>query len=107
MVTDRIRGKGKPKLHLYIAEHMEALGLSDAVLAGRMNVERVTVTRWRNGRDIKPERVAQMADAMGYDDATKLFRHPEKPSLDDIANEAPEDVREKIYDAVRLMARKG
>ena len=73
MVTE-IRKGSRP--HLYIEEHMRARDMSDTKLAGRLEVARETVYRWRTEQHrLNPEKIAAIADALGID-PTDLWPPP-------------------------------
>lgn len=100
MVT-RIR-KGA-RLHYYIKEHMDRLGVSDEAMAGRIGVTRETVwKRYTDQRRLDPFKVLEFADALDMHPSELLFP-PGTPSLDAIANGASPDQREMVADIVRRM----
>ena len=77
MVTE-IRKGSRP--HLYIEEHMRARDMSDTKLAGRLEVARETVYRWRTEQHrLNPEKIAAIADALGID-PEDLWSPPTKRS---------------------------
>lgn len=87
----RIRERGTRR-HLYIAEHMEIRGLDDAKLAGRLDVARETVTRWRNNqRQLNPAKVKALADALDIE-PEDLWHPPGRPSVDARLKDAPDEV---------------
>lgn len=96
------------RVHLYIAEWMEARGLNDERLAGRLHVDRVTVTRWRNQQHrLNPDKIARVAHALDLE-PEELFRPPTgRPSLDGMIKDAPDDLKDTAADIVRrLVARR-
>lgn len=100
MVTKIRRGA---RLHYYIKEHMERLGVSDDVLAGRLGIGRETVwKRYKDQRRLDPEKVAQIADALGMHHSELLFP-PGTPSLDAIAKDASAEQREMAADILKRM----
>lgn len=104
MVT-RIRTHARG--HLYIAEWMKELGLTDEKLAERMETSRVTVWRWRTEQHrLNPKKIAALALAM--DLAPEAFwRLPGRPSLDAIVRDSPDDVVKKAADVVAIIAKTG
>ena len=65
MVTE-IRKGSRP--HLYIEDHLRARDMSDTKLAGRLDVARETVYRWRTEQHrLNPEKIAAIADALGIE----------------------------------------
>ena len=100
MVTERIR-KGA-RIHLYIKEWMDHLGVSDETMAGRLGVARETVwRRYSEQNRLNPEKIAEFADALGMEEVTQLYFPPLVPSLDAIATGASSEQREMIADVVR------
>lgn len=104
MVT-RIRRGIRP--HLYIKEHREALGLSLEQMAGRLGVERNSVWRWEKEQHrLNPDKIAEIADALGLDHWTELAHPPGLRSLDAMLAGQPDDVRETVVDIVARLTRR-
>lgn len=104
MVT-RIRRGVRP--HLYIKEHREAQGLSLEQMAGRLGVERNSVWRWEKEQHrLNPDKIAEIADALGLDHWTDLARLPGFRSLDAMLAGQPDDIRETVVDIVARLTRK-
>jgi transcriptional regulator with XRE-family HTH domain len=104
MVT-RIRRGVRP--HLYIKEHREAQGLSLEQMAGRMNVERNTIWRWEKEQHrLNPDKIAEIADALGLDHWTDLARPPGIRSLDAMLAGQSSEVRDTVIDIVARLTRK-
>lgn len=102
MVT-RIRKSAKT--HLYITEHMEALGLDDAKVAGRLGVAPVTVWRWRKEQwRLRPDKIAALAHALGLERAEDLYRLPGRPSIDAALRDAPDAIYQATLEFVRKIA---
>lgn len=81
------------RLHYYIKEWMEHLGISDEKLAARMGVSRTTVwKRYSQQHRLTPQKVAQIADALERHPNELLFP-PEVPSLDALAEGASKEER--------------
>ena len=111
MVTSRIRTRrGGRRLHLYIEEWMNVRGLSDERLAGRLNVARETVTRYRNEQHrLNPDKIAAIAEALDLE-PTELWRPPDasnRPSIDAILRDAPTEAVEKVAELAILLAKTG
>lgn len=94
-------GRRKPvKLHLYLAEWREAKGLTQAQLADRLDTTDVTVSRWETGKR-SPDDPAKAAIAHALDiEVRDLYRHPGRPSADDLLRGQPKEVVEQ---AIRLI----
>src|SRR5262249_37325551 len=94
------------RVHLYIEERMEKLGLSDEKVANRIGVARETVTRWRGQQHrLNPGKIAARAKALDCE-PEELWRPPSRPSLDAIVKDAPDEVQTLAADIVRrLVAR--
>ncbi len=108
MVTRIHGGAGRRPLPLFLAEHMKAKGVSDERLAGRMDVDRVTVTRWRNGkRKPNTDKIAALEDALDLKPGD-LRRPPAPPpapkraGIDAILEGAPDEVVEHFANLARL-----
>lgn len=105
MVRNRI-GPRRPR-RLYLAEWMENRGLSDERLAGRLDVARETVTRWRNypQRLSLPaiENIAQALDCEPQD----LWRHPDQPSADALLRDAPDELKQQAAAMIGILLRTG
>jgi len=95
---------GKRRGHLFVAEWMEHRELSDEKLAGRLGVDRVTVTRWRNQQHrLNPDKIAAIAAALDIDCA-QLFRPPSaRPSLDAPLRDAPAELQDTAADIVKRL----
>ena len=92
---------------------MNARGLSDERLAGRLGVARETVTRYRNEQHrLNPEKIAAIAAALDLEppDLWQLppprDRRP-RPSIDAILRDASEEAFEKVADLAALLAKTG
>jgi transcriptional regulator with XRE-family HTH domain len=90
--------------YLFLKEWMEHRRLSDERLAGRLDVARETVTRWRNQQHrLNPDKIARLASALDID-PTELWRSPAgPPSIDAMVRDVPEDVRSTAVDIVRTL----
>lgn len=100
-MATRIR-KGA-RLHYYIKEHMERLGVSDAALAGRLDVSVETVwKRYKQQHRLTPDKVAEMAFHLDME-VTELMRPPGVPSLDAITKGADSKELELYADMIRRM----
>lgn len=106
MATPKIR-KGA-RLHYYIKEWIDHLGLSDQDVANRMGVGRTTVwKRYSEQHRLTPAKVAQIAEALDRHPNELLFP-PEVPSLDALAEGAtPEQRAAMVGDVIRRMRRTG
>lgn len=100
-------GKGR-RLHVYLAEWMEHRRIDDKRLAERLDVDRVTVTRWRKDEDrLDPSKMSAIAEALDLDDPRELFSPPDRPSLDAIVAGASAEIQDTAADIVRrLVSRK-
>lgn len=102
MATTKIR-KGA-RLHYYIKEWIDHLGLSDQDVANRMGVSRTTVwKRYSEQHRLTPQKVAQIADALDRH-PNELLLPPEVPSLDALADGAsPEQRAAMVTDVLRRL----
>ncbi len=104
MVTRIRRGA---RLHLYLKEHRDAKGVSAAMMAGRLGIERESVYRlereWRTR--MTPDKQIQYAAALGIEPNALLHPPGGPPSLHAIIAEAPDEVKKMAADIVsRLVA---
>lgn len=114
MVTHRIKRTGPPVLirksarkHLYIEEWMAHRGLSDEQVAGRLEVARETVTRYRSQQHrLNPDKIAAIANALDCE-PEELWRPPGHPSLDAMVKDAPDDLRATAADIVKRLVGRG
>lgn len=98
-------GPKRPR-RLFLSEWMEAKELTDERLAGRLDVERETVNRWRNyPQRLNLPRIEEIAAAMDIDPAD-LWRHPDQPSADALLRAAPESVRKDAVEMLEFFLRK-
>jgi transcriptional regulator with XRE-family HTH domain len=109
MVTKiRNRKAGRRPQHLYIQEWMEAKGVSDERLAGRLGVARETVTRYRSQQHrLNPDKQAAIAAALGIE-PHDLWRPPlGRPSLDAMLKGASDDAIAKLAEFAAIMLKTG
>lgn len=100
MVTKIRKGA---RLHYYIKEHMERLGVSDEAMAGRLGIGREAV--WKRYTDqgrLDPGKIAAFADALDMHPSELLYP-PGVPSLDAIAAAATPEQRDMAADILRRM----
>jgi len=94
------------RAYLYIAEWMEEKGLSDERLSVRLRVDRSTIFRWRKEQwRLDPPKMTALADALGIN-VQDLFRHPRRPSIDAILENATDDVYEATAELARRLSRR-
>lgn len=115
MVTSRIHAKraGKKPQHLYIEEWMNRKGVSDETLAGRLEVSRETVTRYRNEQNrLRPDKIAAIAHHLQLK-VTDLWspppplEEPPRPSLDDLVKDVPTEEVRKLADFLEYKLKTG
>lgn len=105
MATSSIR-KGA-RIHLYITEWFDHLGVNDEKVATRIGVDRATVHRWRKEQNrLNPIKIATLAEALDIS-PQDFWRPPARPSLDAIVDKASDEVRAMAVDIVRRMAAGG
>jgi hypothetical protein len=107
MVTDRIRKGARP--HLYIEEWMAFRGLNDERMAGRIGVDRVTVTRWRDPEKqhrLNPPKIASIADALDIQ-PHQLWQPPTRPSLDAMLQDASDEDVQRAASVIELTFKTG
>jgi hypothetical protein len=100
MVTRIRRGA---RLHYYIKEHMDRLGVSDEAMAGRLNISRETVwKRYTEQQRLDPGKIAAFADALDMHPSELLYP-PGTQSLDALVEGADPAQREMVVDIVKRM----
>lgn len=100
----------KRRAHLYIQEWFVHRGLSDAKVADRLGLDRTTIWKWRTKPSrMDPGKMEALANILDIE-PNDLYRPPEAPkavSLDEIAKDYPDDLKEKAAEIVRLLGRTG
>lgn len=105
-MATRIR-KGA-RTHLYIAQWRERAGLSVEQLAGRLDVDRVTMWRWETGRrKVSPAIQAAIAKALDIE-ASDLWHLPNtRPSIDAMVRGVSDETFSTVVDIVRRLTKTG
>lgn len=89
--------------HLYIKEWLDYRGLSDEKAAGRLGVARETVWKWRTQpRRLTRDKIASLAVILDIE-PEELYRPPNRPSLDAMVKDQPEEVQKMAADIVRRL----
>jgi transcriptional regulator with XRE-family HTH domain len=95
---------------VYLAEWMAKLGTNDERLAGRLNVARETVTRYRNYPNrLNPAKLAQIAEALDIE-VWRLWQDPARPSIDELLAGQDNETVERIarsLDALGVIRKTG
>lgn len=96
-------GPKKPFRH-YIREHMEAKGLTQAQLAGRMEIEQGTLSKLLSGKmRLNDERMAEFAYALNLEDISDLFRDPKRPRPEDLLAGLTDEQVAQVVQIVRVI----
>lgn len=104
MVT-RIRKHARRRL--YLAEWREHLGVTAEQMAGRLDIDRISVYRWeREPHRMNPEKQEAYAEALGIE-PEDLWRPPNRPSVDALLRGASDDVLQKAAEIVSIMVKTG
>lgn len=107
MVT-RIRKGAKPPV--YLREWRKHLKLKAEAMAERLEIERESYYRLeRNPKTFSLGEVVELADAMGIEPAF-LFHPPpapERPSIDLLVKDAPDEQRALVVDLARRVVGQG
>lgn len=90
---------------------MENRGLSDERLAGRLNVARETVTRWRSQQHrLNPDKIAAIATALDLE-PPELWSPPGapagRPSIDAMMKDAPQEAFDRLAEMAAFLAKTG
>ena len=92
---------------IFLTEHMAKLGVSDQRLADRLDVSRETVTRWRKyWNRLNPNKLAEIAAALDIA-PQELWQHPDRPSVDALLRDEPDDVVKQIAAALSVTRKTG
>ena len=105
MATDRIGQKRRA--HLYIDEWFAHRETNDEKVAGRLDLDRTTIWKWRkNPSRLDPGKMEALARALDIE-PEELYRPPSRPSLDAIVKNYPEELQLKAAEIVRLLGKTG
>lgn len=99
----------KNPTRLYIREWMEKLTptMTNERLAERMEIAPGTVSKLLSGTmTMTVPYLERFAEAIGLDDAAKLFHDPNRPTIDELLRGLPADEEERIVEQVKWMAEK-
>ncbi len=95
-------GPKRPK-KLYIAEWRELRGLTQEQLADRIDATKATISRYETGARVVGGKVLPaLAHALNLE-VPDLYRHPDRPSADELLRHAPVEVQERAIDVIRAM----
>jgi transcriptional regulator with XRE-family HTH domain len=108
MVTARI-GRRRPA-RLYLEEWFGYRELNDEKIAARIGVDRTTVWKWRDNQSrLDPDKIAALAEALNCE-PEQLWRmppRPDRPSVDAMLKDAPDDVVRKAVEMISILRRTG
>ncbi len=106
-VVTRIHDHAGNRPRVFLREWRVKLGLTQEQLAERIGTQKGTVSRHENhARGLKEHQILAYAEALGVD-ATRLFQHPDAPSLDELVRGVPDDLRLQIFRVVTALVRTG
>lgn len=92
---------------LFLKEHREAKKVGPEVMAGRLNIDRVSVHRWeREPQRMTPGKQEAYAHALGLE-PEDLWRPPGTPSVDSLLARAPDELRQKAAEMVAILLKTG
>jgi len=95
--------KSKRPPYIFLREWRNKFGLSQQRLAERVGVNKAQVSNWESGaRRPSSQNQAALAEALGLE-VLELFRHPDRPSADDLLREATPELQEKVIKMIRVM----
>lgn len=95
-------GPAKPVKH-FVREWIEARGLDQKRLAERMGCEPGTVSKLLNDKaKMTTGWLARFAEALNTD-IPSLFRHPDRPTPDDLLRNLPEEKRQEVIRVIKAM----
>jgi transcriptional regulator with XRE-family HTH domain len=93
--------------HLYITEWRERRGLSVEGLAEKLSVSRETVWRWETQQHrLNPPKIAAIAAALNIEPG-QLYHHPDRPSIDAMLDDKPDELARTAYDIIQRLAQTG
>ena len=107
MVTGIRKGA---KLHLYVDEWIAAKDSSYEKICGQLGVSRTTVWRWsKEQHRLDPGKISALAGALQIE-PQDFYRlpspKPERPSIDKLLENAPDDDFQRIIDMARRLISK-
>lgn len=90
---------------IYIQEWRESRGLTQQQLADRIGTSDVTIARWE-GSKRRPDlgALAAISEALNIE-PSRLYRHPDTPSADDLLQGQPQEVVENALKMIRAIRR--
>lgn len=93
--------------HIYLKEWLNHRGLSDERAAQRLGIDRTTLWKWRTQpRRLTRDKLASLAVILDIE-PEELYRPPDRPSLDAMIKNAPEDVQKMAVDIVQRLVKRG
>lgn len=97
-------GPRRPR-RIYLKEWREARGLTQAQLAGRLGVTDVTVSRWELGKALlNTDVLAAISEALNIE-PQDLYHPPDRPSVESLLRDQPEEVRDQAINLIRAIRR--
>jgi transcriptional regulator with XRE-family HTH domain len=102
-------GRRRPA-RLYLDQWFEYRGLNDEKVAARIGVDRTTVWKWRNNQSrLDPDKIAALAEALDCkpEQLWQLPPRAERPSVDALLQDAPDDVVRKAVEMISILRRTG
>lgn len=108
MVTRIHRGNKRPPA-LYVKEWQTHWHISPEAMAGRLGIKRESYYRLlREPHRINIPKLHELAAAMGHSmTAQDFFSPPDRPSMDAMVQDAPEDLQKTAVDIVRRLVGRG
>ena len=102
LMIEAIKSKRPP--HIFLREwRKKHEGLSQERLGERIGANKAQVSNWESGeRRPSSANQAALADALDIE-VVDLFRHPDRPSADELLRAAPPDVFDKAIKMIRLL----
>lgn len=96
-------------VRVFLAEWREHFGLTQQQVGDRIakGIDKANISRWENSKRIpSAEVLAAYAEALGIS-VGNLYRKPsDRPSLDELIADAPDEVKDKAVEIVRIMAKR-
>lgn len=99
----RIGPRRPPRI--FLREWRETRGLTQERLAERLDVEKMTISKWERGVSAVNTNVMRaLADALGIE-PEDLWHHPDTPSADMLLRGQPDDVRDQVFKIIDALRR--
>jgi transcriptional regulator with XRE-family HTH domain len=102
-------GRHRPT-RLFLDQWFEYRGLNDGKVAARIGLDRSTIWKWRSNQSrLDPDKIAALAVALDCkpEQLWQLPPRPDRPSVDALLQDAPDEVVRRAVEMVAILRRAG